>query len=377
MSTLIDPSFDDADATMATMAALAGYGLAGCRRSLPATPLDKARWVDFLDKADHQRLIGLLGASILDDAFPVTDDQFEEAASLHAEVAAVAVLLERMLLQIAEQLDAEGIELRVLKGPALAHLDYAEPALRCFSDIDILVRTADFSSAVEVLEHMGGRRNLPEIRPGFDRRFGKGATVVMPGNLEVDVHRTFVAGPLGLTIDLDGLFASSTPFVLADRKLEGLATEERFLQICFNAGLGRPAGLHALRDVAQFALGDDVDVDRVVDLAHRWRAQAVVARAVNLTWSALDLADSVPLSAWARRYALRPREVRVLDAYVGGDQSYTRQALAAIRVIPRWRDRFEYACALLFPGRAHLAARHTNRLEHLRRGTRHLRGTRS
>jgi hypothetical protein len=366
--TLIEPASLDAK-----LAALAGYGLAGCRRSLPGTPLLETEWIAFLDSAVGQRLIGLLAAAIVDEAFPVSDSQYETAATVHTEVAALAVSLERLLLQVAERLTVEGIEVRVLKGPALAHIDYPEPALRSFSDIDLLVRTADFGSAIAVLEAAGGRRNVPEIRPGFDRRFGKGATVSMPGGLEVDLHRTFVAGPLGLTIDLDELFASSTLFELADRKLEGLAAEERFLQICFNAGLGRPAGLHALRDVAQFALAEELDLDRVFDLARRWQAQAVVARAVNLTWSTLDLADSVPLSAWAGRYRPQLREARVLNAYVGGDQSYTRQALAAIRVIPRGRDRLAYARALLFPGPAHLEARHTSRLGHLFHGTRHLR----
>jgi len=357
----------------ARLAAVAGYGLAGCRRALPVAPLHETEWIAFLDSAVRQRLVGLLAAAILDEAFPVSGAQYETAASLHTEVAALAVSLERLLVQAARQLTTEGIEFRVLKGPALAHIDYADPALRSFSDIDLLVRTADFGSAIAVLEAAGGRRTVPEIRPGFDRRFGKGATMSMPDDLEVDVHRTFVAGPLGLTIDLDELFASSTLFELADRKLEALAPEERFLQICFNAGLGRPAGLHALRDVAQFALGAELDLDRVFDLAGRWQAQAVVARAVNLTWSTLDIADSVPLSAWAQRYRPQPRESRVLGAYVGGDQSYTRQALAAVRVIPRGRDRLAYARALLFPERAHLEARHTSRLGHLVHGLRHLR----
>lgn len=367
MSALIEPPSVDT-----ALAALAGYGLVGSRRAFPDAPLDDTEWNTFLDGAGRQRLIGLLAAAILDDAFPVSDSQYEATASAHTEVAALAVSLERLLLQVAERLTVEGIEFRVLKGPALAHIDYPEPALRSFSDIDLLVRTADFGAAVAVLEHAGGRRNVPEIRPGFDRRFGKGATVSMPDDLEVDLHRTFVAGPLGLTIGLDELFASSTLFELGDRKLEGLAAEERFLQICFNAGLGRPAGLHALRDVAQFALAGELDLDRVFDLAQRWQALAVVARAVNLTWSVLDLADSVPLSAWAGRYRPQTREARVLNAYVGGDQSYTRQALAAIRVIPRRRDRLAYARALLFPGRDHLEARNTSRLGHLFHGTRHL-----
>ena len=366
------PDVTALDPLDATLAALAGYGLVGCGRSLPDAPLGEADWSAFLAAAARQRLVGFLAAAVVDESFPVSEAQYEATATLHAEVAALALSLERLLLTVCERLTIEGIEFRVLKGPALAHIDYSDPALRSFSDIDLLVRTADFGAAIAVLEAADGQRNVPEIRPGFDRRFGKGATVSMPEDLEVDLHRTFVAGPLGLTIDLEELFAGSTVFELGDRKLAALAAEERFLQICFNAGLGRPAGLHALRDVAQFALAGELDLDRVFDLAQRWQAPAVVARAVNLTWSTLALGDSVPLSAWAHRYHPQPREASVLRAYIGGDQSYTRQALAAIRVIPRRRDRVAYARALLFPGRAHLEARHQSRLGHLLHGTRHL-----
>jgi hypothetical protein len=353
--------------------AVAAYGLTGSRRSLPAAPLESSEWLVFLDDVASERLVGLLAAAVLDGAFPVTGGQLEELSGLHTEAAVVALMLERLLLLVADRLDSVGLDFRVLKGPSVAHVDYPEPSLRSFGDLDLLVRGTDFARAVEVLEANGGRRGLPELRRGFDHRFGKGATIAMPGDLEIDLHRTFVAGPLGMTLDHDSLFATATPFVLAGRRLEGLGTEERFLHACVHAGLGRPARLNSLRDIAEMALGGRLDVDRVYLLAGAWRAGAVVARAVNLAWSQLDLADSVALSAWAERYRPDASEARMIGAYVGGDRSYTRQALATLRVIPRLRDKAAYARSLLFPARRYLEARaRGGRLEHVRRGTAHL-----
>jgi hypothetical protein len=369
MPALTEASGDDIRTMLAGVAA---YGLAGTRRLITETTLDNETWASLLDTARAEQLTGLLVASLADGVLPVTDEQLEQAAARDQQAAIGAVKLERLLLHVSAVLDAESIEHRVLKGLAHAHLDYAAPRLRHFREIDLLVRTADLDDAITTLVHAGGRRAVPELRPDFDSRFGKGVRILMPDGLEVGLHRTFVAGPLGLTVDVDTLFEGASPFMLADRKLEGLGTEERFVQSCFDVGLRRPAGLAEMRDLAQVVLRDEVDVERALQLARLWQAPAVVARAVNLTWSTLDLADAVPLSAWASHYRPDRHEARVIDAYVGGDQSYTRQALATIRVIPRRRDRIAYVRALLFPRRAHLTARNRGRLGHLRRGAQHL-----
>ena len=78
-----------------------------------------------------------------------------------------------------------------------------------------------------------------EPRPGFDSRFSKGAAFTMPGGRDIDLHRTFVSGPFGLSVDLGGLFATSTPFVVGGRRLLGLGRTERFLHACYHAALGR------------------------------------------------------------------------------------------------------------------------------------------
>ncbi|HEY5014972.1 MAG TPA: nucleotidyltransferase family protein [Acidimicrobiia bacterium] len=353
--------------------AVAAYGLVGTRRELPTEPLTEPTWSAFLDAAAGERLVGLLALAILDGAFPATAGQIEAVANLETDVAVVALMLERLLLAVADRFGGAGIDFRVLKGPSVAHVDYPEAALRSFGDLDLLVRGADFAGAVAVLEADGGRRAVPELRRGFDHRFGKGATISMPGRLEVDLHRTFVAGPLGMMIDLDGLFETSTGFVLGDRLLVGLGTEERFLHACVHAALGRPTRLNSLRDIAQMALAGELDLARVYGLADSWRARAVLARAVSLAWTVLDISDSVALSAWAARYRPGPEDRRLLAAYIGGDRSYTRQAIATFRVIPRRRDKVAYARSLLFPERPYLEARNSRRLDHVRRGSTHLR----
>lgn len=353
--------------------AVAGYGVDG-GRPMPREPVEPSVWPEFLIRVAQQRMVGLLATAIINEAFPITDLQRAAVADLETQVAVASLILERLLLDVAARFDYDRIDFRVLKGSAVAHNDYPDPSLRSFGDVDLLVRPTDFGRAVFALEAMGGRRVVPELRPDFDRRFGKGAVVGMPDDLEIDLHRTFVAGALGMTIDLDALFATATPFTLGDRKLLALATEERFVHACIHAALEHQVRRHSLRDVAQMASTGGLDAARVVGLAEDWRCRAVVARAISLAWETLDLDDVVPLSNWGLRYRSHPRERRLLDAYLGGDGSYTRRALSALFVIQRPRDKLAYARALLFPQQRHLDARNSGRVGHVLRGVNHLRG---
>jgi len=195
------------------------------------------------------------------------------------------------------------------------------------------------------------------LRSGFDRRFGKGAPLRSDEGWELDLHRTFVMGPFGLTVDLDGLFASQSAFRLGDRTLPALGAEERLLHACYVAALSdEPPRLVALRDVAQHALEHPIDHRRVIELAVAWRGQAVLARGVQLTWTHLALADRVPLSVWAARYQLTPRDRRALAVY-RRRTPYTRKALASLRVIEGAGAKLAFARALALPDRDWLQAR--------------------
>src|SRR4029078_2118569 len=97
----------------------------------------------------------------------------------------------------------------------------------------------DFEVAVDALNNVGYERTFRELRPGFDRRFGKGASFTGTVGHEVDLHRTFALGPYGLAVDLDDVWVSSDRFEIAGRSFETLDPDQRFLHACYHAAIGK------------------------------------------------------------------------------------------------------------------------------------------
>jgi hypothetical protein len=337
--------------------AVAAHGLPGAVRPLPDAPLEEAQWAVLLRGARRQRLVGHLATAVADGTFKATQEQTRAVIELHMRAMGLSVRLERVLLRSVGLLVSHGIDYRVLKGPVVAHTVYPNPAVREFGDIDILVRGRQFHEAVSVLAKGGWRRPRPELRPGFDRRFGKGATLVDGEGYELDLHRTFAQGPFGLTIDLAGIFAATSPtFRIGGHDLRVLKPEESFLHICYHAVLGSVTPrLVPLRDVAQALLTNRVDDNRTLELARRWCGEAVLANAIATTWETFRLADAVPLSVWAKRYVHSRREERALASYRRNDHPYGAKALAALRVIPGAAAKASYLAALVWPQREALA----------------------
>jgi hypothetical protein len=323
-----------------------------------------SRWRELLLMAEEQGLTGLL-LRALDDGRIIPDDgaleggHFGEAADVHLEAMAATLRLERMLVDTATLLEADGIEAQVLKGPAVAYLDYPEPSLRSFRDIDLLVRAEDYDRVVELLEQERFVRAFPEPRPGFDRRFGRGVSLAGPGGWSIDLHRTLAFGPFGVHIDITDLWARSQRFTVGGHTVAGLAREERFLHACYHAALGdRRPRLVPVRDVAQLLLRGRLDLDHVRTLAQHWSGEPVVALAVAEAWRVLGISVHHPLAEWAWSYRPSRRAAAVRSLYRRQGSSYALISIAAVGALPSVRDRAAYLYALAVPKREYLAGRH-------------------
>ena len=357
-------------------AAIAAYGLAGTLHDYPTGPLDPRQWQNLLSFARRQRLTGLLAGAIGDDLWPVTDEQLEQVFDAHVDATSGVLQLESALLTIVDVLAGVGVTPRVLKGSAVAHMDYPRPHERVFGDVDLLVRPADFDLAVATLTGAGYRRRYPQPRRGFDRRFSKGTSFITPAGFELDLHRTFVMGPYGLMVDLDQVWADCSSFSLGGRVLTALSPEVRFLHACFHAALGDVIPrLVPQRDVVQMLLSDRLDVEQLRHLMHSWQAEAVVARAISLSWTTLAVADEVALSAWSHRYTPDARDRRFLNVYSDPTGSYAAKELVALSALPRLRDRAAFLHALLLPDQEYLEGRHVGRHDRVRRAVRAVRGS--
>ncbi|MGH3366998.1 MAG: nucleotidyltransferase family protein [Nocardioidaceae bacterium] len=358
-------------AAESALPAIAAFGLPGSQLALPDHPLDEATWDDLMSVVRLQRLSGLLMSAVLADAMPVTDEQADQVHRVQSEEMAVAVMLERTLLEITTELDRTGIPWRVLKGSAVAHLDYTDPSLRPFCDVDLLVPAADFDRAGATLQANGYRRRFPQPRPGFDRQFSKGASFFRLDGLSLDLHRTFVMGPFGLGIRLEDLWADSEHFELAGRSLPALSPELRLMHAAYHAALGDwPPRLLPQRDLAEMVLFGGHDEEALLACAQRWAGEAVLAQAVRTMWALFALADVTALSTWAERHEASDRDRRALSVYTSPDSSYAAKSVAALRAIPGFRSKLSYVRALTFPTRGYLGVRHSSALSRLAYGVR-------
>jgi len=348
-----------------TLAAVVAHGLPGAPAGLANLRAD-----DFdvlLANAAEQRVVGHLVAAIDSGALAADDDQRARAHEAHHGALALDLLLERLLVDTTAVLAGAGIAHRALKGPVLAHTVYADPALRSFGDVDVLVDGARFDDAVAALARGGGRRRYREPRPHFMARFGKGVCVETGGGLEVDVHRVFVSGPFGLAIDPADLFATADTVRIGGVDVPALDPTLRFLHACYHASLGgRVPRLSALRDVAETAR--DADPDRALALAARWRGRAVVQRALDCTRATLPAELAGPLFDWAAGYTPDRFETTALRAYVSERRSYAVQAFGGVWAIRGVRARAAYARALLVPTRDYVGEREGSYTRRWRRG---------
>jgi hypothetical protein len=345
------------DETEPLLRAIAAFGLTDTPALFPE-PLPDDRFETLLSACARHRILGLLGAVAESGALPLAPEQRRELDRLLQAWLGHDLRLERLVLEAHEALSEAGIDHRVLKGVALAHLAYPDPSWRVFGDADLLIAASGFDTAVQLLEvRSAAQREFPELRPGFDARFGKEALLRTESGLELDLHRTFLEGPLGVTIELADLYESPTRFDLAGRALAALPAPQQLIHAAYAAVAGDSVPrLSTLRDVAQIAVELDPDRERVLELAGQWRGRAALAEGLVAAWDVLAPANRPELVEWARSYRASPFERLLLASQRGRARAYTRHA-AAVLVVPGVTGRLAYLRAIVWPQPAYLARR--------------------
>lgn len=288
------------------------------------------------------RCVGLLCASTLAGATELQDGVMLSLRTAQRETVAVALMLERVLLEVAGTFERRGIEFRVLKGPALAHTAYPEPGWRDFGDIDLLVHGADMCAAVEALEEQNATRLFDPVGTLYESHLGKSVTMRTFAGWEVDLHRNIAHGPWGALIDPESLWSPAASFDLGGRSLPTLTPEAHLAHALVHVALGSPRPRwNNLRDIAQLSTAEDLERDRTIELLDRWKARVpagIAARwsseatGADLSWLEAPLPPTRTEARWLALYR-QPNEFR-------------RLSLEALRAPIGWRDRARYLFAL-------------------------------
>lgn len=304
-----------------------GAGLVASRAD-PVPALDPESWSGLVERARHHRLDGLLVAAVAGGDLSTTVEQRSEVAVLECRLAADAMWHDAQTTDIVGSLRENGVEVRILKGPAWGRLDYPDRLWRPTQDLDLLVRGEDLAEASIVLAEAGGALLGNDPVPGYSAVVGKGITFSMPGRPEVDLHRLLIWGPFGMRIPAADLWGQGRTFALGGEEYTTLPKEESLLHAALHMVIHGWRRALNLRDIAQFVTADELDVDRLLWLSRRWNVEAVLADAVLLAARDVPIDPSNPVVAWARGLPVRWRDRAYLRIERPGDPVPGVEALA-------------------------------------------------
>ncbi len=341
---------------------VAGIGLRDVRAESTFTngQLDDAAFDAFLTNVSTQRLLGLLHHAVTVGAMPVTVSQAETIEAAQLGALAIDLTLEQLLWHVGDLLDTAQIPMIVLKGPAFARQFYPNAELRHYGDIDILVPGKNFDEAIALFRARGCTARFLEPRPHFTSRFGKGVCVESQHGLEIDVHRSFVAGFFGLSIDPNRFFDAPGSITLAPgRTIQTLARIDQLLHATCHAMLGsNVARLVPLRDTLQIAqdLTENESI-AAIERANEFRLGLVVTKALQTAATTLSCTIPGHFAQWAHTYQSDATERSAFDGYLGANRSYASQLMMSWQAIPRVSDRLRYVGALMVPTSEYLRER--------------------
>lgn len=353
----LHPSSDDPIAT------LAAWAIDPSVRIAPQLGED---WNGLLQSVRRERLVGVLAKAVERSAIEVSESARSELAEVHQHVMVLALQIERLLLEVTDGLREGGVEPLVIKGPAIAHRHFVDPSMRQFGDIDLLLRAEDLERSYQLLTDLGLRRRIPQHRPGFDQRYGKGATFLTEDGLEVDVHRTFAEGAFGITARPDEAFVAPDVISVGGATFRTPSAPITLVALCLHAMLGtRLARISNLLDVAKLIAV--VEPAEAIDIAERWRCEVVLAMAVRATDERFGLPSDHELVSWAADHRGPLRQRVALTAYRSRRRSYGLQILSALPAIDGVRGRVDFLRALLVPDRAFVDDRQESQVARWRR----------
>ena len=337
-----------------TVEAIAAYGLSesGDQTGDTKIEIDDAIADEVLAGIAENRISGTAILALTQDAIASSEETEEKLIAQHDEVMGQSMRTEIMAVRVSDMLTGAGIEHRLLKGAALAHTVYEDPAARSFRDVDVLVSSAAIEATVALLTSHGATRAQPELRPGYDKRFAKSVTLKLDG-VEVDLHRVLSPGPFGVWMKPNDLFVLRSVIDVAGVNIPILDRTDNLLHACYHLALGQVEPvLSNVRDAALLA-GTDAnigfDATRFDQSVDRWKGRVVVRRAVRIVERRLGVTLPEPLRSYGRAVADQA-ELAALEPYLASGDGGRFGALvpATLKALPM-ADRAAYALAVGLP----------------------------
>ena len=277
--------------TPSNVAAFCGEWAALLEAVSPAR--DSQRFVNLLRSADWARLLllaeahgvtGHLAASVREMHEALIPLEVRQELAARQRVQSFCTLrLTAELFRILELFALEGMGAMVIKGPVLATRAYANPAIRSYSDLDLLVRQSDIRRATVLLAAEGFVPTVPLGAIDAGKIPGQYLFAKPDSDLIVELHNDFTLRYFPRRLPLEQYFAHQTCVRLDAHEVPALSVEDELVLICIHGAKHFWERLMWIADVAGLICRQkNMDWRRVEDSARFLGAQRMLHAGLRL-----------------------------------------------------------------------------------------------
>lgn len=213
---------------------------------------------------------------------------YEQSTFSHLRVLAELEAISRIL-------DDHGISWMVIKGPVLAEESYPRFDLRSYADLDLVISAPSFHRAIEALE--GENYQLLDNNWRLLASEVKGELhLLSPLGVVVDAHWNLINDSQTrerFNIRSETLFENIRRVDLGNVSVPSPSPSEHLVYLATHACLAGGERLIWMKDIRQTVMSEDIDWDRVGELAGEWRVRPLVALMLDRTRRVIGLPSSV------------------------------------------------------------------------------------
>ncbi len=222
----------------------------------PLSHLD-ADWKDVLQHVCSNGLLGLTHAYLAhQDCQDYPPPEFRQGIQqAHIANTTRMLLVYRGVVKVLAQLAKFEMDYLVVKGPALAHTVYPDPAWRSFNDLDLIVRERDWATMHRRMLEMGFRPEaglLPQPPPklvpsavAYESKYWHRETSFL-----VEVHYDDILNAGLASCDVEGFWERAISINVEGAPAKALSLEDQLIHLCAHAHYHGYTRLNSLSDIA-------------------------------------------------------------------------------------------------------------------------------
>ncbi|HXM94569.1 MAG TPA: nucleotidyltransferase family protein [Candidatus Dormibacteraeota bacterium] len=252
--------------------------------------LQQLEWPAFFALAEDHGVISLL-VGALANSFEklVPQDILQKLRDRHRAQLFSSLTMTAELFRLIERFAGIGLEIMLVKGPALSVRAYGDPGMRQYGDLDLLVRHRDIHRATEVM-----------AQAGFKPRISLDAIVAgkIPGqylftrpntDLIVELHTERSLRYFPKPLPLEALFKRHVQVQIDGREIPALSIEDELVLICIHGAKHFWERLMWVADIAALVSRQVyLDWERAINAARVVGAERMLHTGLRLAMDLLE-----------------------------------------------------------------------------------------